>query len=143
MKALKFFVIGLILGLLLVTAPATSIAAEDVRHIAEYRVAAIPTALRARLEKHDWKICGDYFARIETEEQNTIFFNIEKRIPGKPSFAITRPNFSNVEWVDASINEKKAFPVIAWNSSNDRYQIKMNMKDYMKGLPCFGKGVEI
>lgn len=144
MKFLKMFAVGLFFGLLLAAAPATSTATEGVGNT-EHRVVTLTMGLKEVLQKDpSWKMCGNYFARKESGDEKIVLFLFEKApAGGLPEVALSA--FTVVDGMNVSISNGMKFPTVFVRDSgwDRKFFIKMNLDDYKKGLPCFGKGMKI
>lgn len=140
MRILKMFVIGLLFWATTAIPSATGGIID-----AGYRVVTFTPELKEMVESNPkWKVCGDYFAEIGMMGERIVLISFaEKSSAGLP--AVPMIAFAKIEWVSVSINEKMTSPLVIFlrDEQGDKLLLRMNLQDYKKGLPCFGKGLQI
>src|SRR3989344_5834313 len=132
---MKYAVLGFVLWFALyLTGSAES--AESV----EYRIVQIEAGTIIMVARdQQWKVCSDYFYAVETPNGKKVYFHIETETNGKME---KKPIYAPIGQVKFEPEVNKSEPSLSFSRSGSTilYVLRMNVTDYVAGLPCLAKG---
>ena len=138
MKALKFFVIGLLLS----ATPAMSSTLNQLGSVdnTAHRVLKLDEGLRKDLERDpSWQVCGDYFARRGHGDGKMVLFVFEKGpfVMGPSESDVL--TYSVAEAVHPSVSRNANVLTVSINEDwrGLEFKIRMDIETYIVGFPCF------